>query len=179
MSSRRGLALVQMPTVSVPKRDAAQGALDALVAWNTLRREINRLKARREPCEYWTEGGDARCSDCTPCVNAGAINDEIQSKRRTLSGLRQAMQRAADRLVGLPPTKTPKPISQAVIDELVRTPTEPISMWEQRKVLDDAVYRQATAEEVAGQYWRDLEWFRMRRPHVSDNRLWVRVDPLF
>lgn len=94
--------------------DVRESALNALLAWNAARQEVNRLKAERnghrctEACSYDHETGDpgqAECwrigdteNMCDPCKERVKLREPIQWATRKASALRQVMQRQAARL---------------------------------------------------------------------------------
>jgi hypothetical protein len=91
-----------------------ESALNALLAWNAARQEVNRLRTERnnhrctERCGYDHETGDpgqAACwqigdteNMCEPCKARQKLNEPIAWAKRKASELRQKMQRQAARL---------------------------------------------------------------------------------
>jgi hypothetical protein len=75
-----------------------ESALNALLAWNAARQEVNRLR---------TERNNHRCTErqigdtenmCEPCKARQKLNEPIAWAKRKASELRQKMQRQAARL---------------------------------------------------------------------------------
>lgn len=108
----RGIALgarfEPRPTTSLEER--TKDAVRALLAWNAKRRRINGKRLERASLQCDATGrrltiagpsGDddpGRCGTCADCVRKTELDYEIYREKKTLSRLRQEMQKTADRV---------------------------------------------------------------------------------